>query len=62
MAKRDSKPVSTGTWNAADTDQFRRSSRKTVDEATKSKEAAKGFLVKLGTHAASGGLSDRYKG
>ncbi|MFN3314732.1 MAG: hypothetical protein ACK4Z4_17920 [Ferrovibrio sp.] len=62
MTKLKTKAASSGTWNSANTDGFRSASAKTVKSATKSREAARAYLVKLGTHKKGGGLTERYKG
>jgi len=62
MPNAKTKAVSTGTWNSANTDGFRKGSEKTVKSATQSPKAAKAYLIKLGTHNKSGGLSSKYKG
>lgn len=61
MAKIKTKAASSGTWNSANTDRFRKGSEKTVKSATQSPKAAKAYLIKLGTHSKSGGLTNKYK-
>jgi hypothetical protein len=61
-AKVKTKAASTGTWNTGNTDAFRKASKQAAGSATRSKDAAKAYLVKLGTHKKGGGLTDKYKG
>lgn len=50
------------TFNAKDAEETRKASERVVKEATKSKEAARAYLVELGTHKPNGKLTKEYGG
>ena len=49
-------------FNARDARETREASKRTVEKVTKSPEAARAYLVKLGTHTKDGKLTKQYGG